>query len=111
MILDTLWWDGINYKKAEKGLEFLEHYHFGLIMLIGAIVVYASNIELYLFLTGVGLFFLAAEWAQGIVVLNKKVVPGHRFAYQSKHFVASTAIGTVLVVILVSLIFIYGMWG
>ena len=99
MIIDVVWWN-IDYKKAEKGLEVFEHYHMGIILFIGAVLVNLVYQPASWFLAGMGLLFIAAEWHQSIEILNKKVIPGKPFALGSKHFKGSTTIGVCLAIIL-----------
>ena len=97
MWVDTFWWH-IDYKKAEKGFEWHEHYHIGLELSIVAIFANIYDSTLAAFLFGVGFLFMVAEWRQAIEVVGKKVIPGHPFAYGSVHFKSSTIIGIVLTI-------------
>lgn len=99
MIIDTLWWK-IDYKKAERGLEVLEHYHIGIALLIGAVVTNLFYQPASWFLGGMGLLFVFAEWHQSVEIAGKKVIPGKPFAYGSKHFKGSSIIGIILAVFL-----------
>lgn len=102
MIIDVVWWR-IDYKKAEKGMEVLEHYHIGLGLIITALIVNLFYQPAAWFLSGFGFFFILAEWHQSIEIAGRKVVPGKPFAYGSKHFKGSTIIGIALVAILLIL--------
>lgn len=102
ILIDVLWWN-INYKKAEKGLEVLEHYHMGLILLIIAIIANLFYESIALFLTGMGFLFIIAEWHQTIHTVGKKVVSGKPFAWGSVHFIGSSIIGIILSGILLSI--------
>lgn len=92
MLIDTFWWH-IDYKKAEKGMEAHEHYHVGLELMIVAMIIDLFNGTVSSFLYGVGFLFIVAEWRQAIEIVQKKVIPGHPFAYGSKHFKSSSIIG------------------
>jgi len=92
--LDRAWWE-LNLNKYEKGLEFFEHYHFGLMALI------LSNFLLNSFLKGLGVAFILAEWSQTGEWRDGKWRRGHPFAYGSNHFKSSTYIGFFLSVILI----------
>ena len=85
MWVDVLWWT-IDYKKAEKGLEWHQHYHVGLELMIIAIFVGVYNDIIASLRFGAGFLFLAAEWRQVIEVTGNKVRAGHPFAYGSVHF-------------------------
>ena len=101
MWLDVFWWK-IDYKKAEKGLEWHEHYHVGLELITLGIFVGLINEFLASVLYGAGFLFLAAEWRQAIEVIGVDVKAGHPFAYGSSHFISSTLVGiglTILVVV------------
>jgi len=104
MIIDSAWWH-INFKKIEKGMEAHEHYHISLELLIISMFVYyfTDYMELFSFLIGAAIMFFAAEWAQGVEVVNRKVQAGHRFAYGSKHFRTSSIIGVNLLGIIIFL--------
>lgn len=85
-IIDRLWF-AIDYKKTEKGLEVLEHYHFGLALL--AISFIFIQIPILAFaLLGMGAGFIYHESKQK-----------NYFAHQSTHFKGSTIIGLVLLFI------------
>lgn len=95
MLVDTFWWH-IDYKKAEKGLEWHEHYHVGLELIIVALFMNLVNEASASFLFGAGFLFIAAEWRQAVEVLNNKVKAGHPFAYGSVHFKSSSIVGAIL---------------
>lgn len=101
MWVDIFWWH-IDYKKVEKGLEWHEHYHVGLELIIVAnvlIAVTGNFWAIYSVLLGAGFLFLAAEWRQAVEIKGKTVVAGHPFAYGSSHFKTSTIVGMVLTAI------------
>jgi len=100
MWIDIFWWK-IDYKKAEKGLEWHEHYHVGLELIIIGIFTSIYHDAFSSFLYGAGFLFMAAEWRQAIEIKGKKVIPGHPFAYESSHFKSSTVIGIVLTAFLI----------
>lgn len=103
MVIDTLWWN-IDYKKAEKGFEVIEHYHLGIVSIIAGVVLGVYFPLFYGFFLGLGLLFIIAEWRQFIEIHNNKVIPGKPFAYGSVHFKQSTLIGIGLFVVLILLI-------
>ena len=79
-LVDTFWWQ-IDYKKAEKGLEWHEHYHVGIeLVIVGMIIMLFNEFAAY-FLFGAGLLFILAEWRQAVEIKNTKVIPGHPFAF------------------------------
>ena len=97
LVLDRLWWEsGLN--KYEKGVEELEHYHWGLVAWIAAHFTppAASSI-----LLGLGLALVIAEWAQIGEWKDGVWRRGHPFSYGSKHFACSITIGAVLFAVLV----------
>jgi len=99
-IIDVWWWS-IDYRKAERGLEFHEHYHVGLELLILSLILYHFTLSALAFIpVGAGFGFITAEWRQVVEVAGRKVQPGHPFAYGSKHFRQSTVFGFLLLVIL-----------
>lgn len=100
MWLDIFWWT-IDYKKAEKGLEWHEHYHVGLELFIVGIFLTSIWADLSSLLFGAGFLFMAAEWRQAIEIKGKTVVPGHPFAYGSVHFKSSTIFGLALTLLAV----------
>ena len=62
--------------------------------------------SLNLILLGAAIGFLLGEWDQLKEIKNKKVVPGHPFAYGSTHFKSSCIIGGILVGIIILAIYI-----
>lgn len=100
MWVDIFWWT-IDYKKAEKGLEWHEHYHVGLELIIVAVFLASFHGAISSLLLGAGFLFLAAEWRQAIEIKGNKVLPGHPFAYGSVHFKSSTIFGIGLVILAV----------
>lgn len=99
MLIDVVWWR-IDYKKAEKGMEILEHYHMGIALFIAAVVIHSFYTPMSWLMAGMGFMFVFAEWHQTIEIAGKKVVPGKPFAYGSKHFKQSSIIGIILAVFL-----------
>lgn len=85
-IIDRLWF-AIDYKKTEKGLEVLEHYHFGLGLLVISFIFIQIPILAFALL-GMGAGFIYHESKQK-----------NYFAHQSTHFKGSTIIGVVLLCI------------
>jgi hypothetical protein len=81
LIIDKIWYN-INYSKYEKGVEFLEHYH------IGIILITLSVLFNFYWVLGLGLAFILAEWTQK-----------HYFALNSIHFKLSSFIGIGLTVL------------
>ena len=85
-IIDRLWF-AIDYKKAEKGLEVLEHYHFGIVLLaIFPWITFASSLSFVIFAAGAA--FIYHESKQK-----------NYFAHKSTHAKGSTIIGIVLCII------------
>jgi len=78
--------------KYEKGFEYIEHYHFGLIAGIIGII---TSIDIF---TGLGMSLILAEWSQD-----------HHFAYGSNHFKLSTIMGLILFAILIGIYLIKSM--
>jgi hypothetical protein len=97
-VVDTFWWE-IDYKKAEKGLEWHEHYHVGLELVIVGMIIALFNEFAAAILYGAGLLFILAEWRQVVEIKGNKVIPGHPFAYGSSHFKISSIVGGILVVL------------
>ena len=95
VLIDQIWFK-IDYKKAEKGLEVLDHYHHGIALLIIASVFnHFVPSSFSLFVLGFGLVFIIAEAKQG-----------NPFAYGSSHFRATSAIGIILCITLIIVLFI-----
>ncbi len=93
-IIDRLWF-AIDYKKAEKGLEVLEHYHYG-IALLGIAFILTAQIEVLAYLLlGMGTAFIYHESKQK-----------NYFSHKSKHFKPSLAIGLVLTAITITVYFL-----
>jgi len=93
-IIDRIWFR-IDYKKAEKGLEVLEHYHYG-IGLFTISFIFVSSIPIIAFLLlGMGAAFIYHESKQK-----------NFFAHQSTHFKGSTIIGTTLSIIAIIVYFL-----
>jgi hypothetical protein len=97
LVLDRVWWEG-KFNKYEKGVEELEHYHWGL---LSWILAYLTPLWLSQVLWGLGAALVLAEWAQVGEWENGEWRRGHPFAYGSNHFRVSTAIGVALAVVLV----------
>ena len=94
-VLDVIWYTKIRQvQKVENSNYFLkihEHYNIGLEMLILGIILAAFS-EVSAILIGFGFGFIIAEWKQG-----------NPFAHKSSHFKASTIIGIVLIIILITI--------
>lgn len=99
LVLDRIWWE-LGFNKYEKGLEIFEHYHHGL---MSWILAYFTPIVFSYFLWGLGLALVLAEWGQTGEWGNGVWRRGHPFAYGSKHFPWSTAIGVVLLAVVIAL--------
>lgn len=89
-IIDRVWFL-IDYKKAEKGLEVLEHYHYLFIAWIGAFLIVEYIPVLAYGLIGAGTAFFYHEAKQK-----------NFFSYTSTHFKQSTIIGVVLAAITIA---------
>lgn len=83
-IIDRIWFK-IDYKKAEKGLEVLEHFHHGIILITLSFVILQYNVFMATILLGMGAAFIYHESKQK-----------NYFAYTSTHFKGSTIIGIFL---------------
>lgn len=93
-IIDRLWFR-IDYKKTERGLEALEHYHYG-IALLAISFFFVTPVPLLSFaLLGMGISFIYHESKQE-----------NFFAHKSTHFKESTLIGITLL-IMAALVFSY----
>jgi hypothetical protein len=104
-LVDTWWWR-IDYSKIEKGLEFHEHYHVGLeLLILGLLASYVTSLVAF-FPIGAGFGFIMAEWRQIVEIKGKQVKPGHPFAYGSEHFGKSTIVGIILTGIVLALLLI-----
>lgn len=86
-ILDRLWFS-IDYKKAEKGLEVLEHYHYFFPLWAIAFILFEHIPALSFALIGTGTAFFYHEAKQK-----------NYFAHKSTHFKGSTIIGIILATI------------
>ena len=90
-LLDRLWWE-LGLDKKDAHIAFIEHYHWGLLCwILSFFLPYPISATLL----GIGLAFIIAEWAQP-----------HPFAYGSDHFIISTVIGAILMVVLLILLFL-----
>jgi len=92
LVLDRLWWES-GFSKYERGVEELEHYHWGL---VAWIVAYLTPLAISDVLWGLGAALVLAEWSQTGRWSDGVWRRGHPFAYGSSHFASSTAIGAVL---------------
>ncbi|MCS7118267.1 MAG: hypothetical protein NZ957_05740 [Thaumarchaeota archaeon] len=92
LLLDRVWWES-GFNKYEKGVEFMEHYHWGLLSIL---IAFFLPMIAFDFMVGLGLSMILAEWAQTGYWKNGNWRRGHPFAYGSSHFVLSTLIGAVL---------------
>ncbi len=87
-IIDRIWFL-IDYKKAEKGLEVLEHFHYGIILMgISVISIPYIPLAATYALLGAATAFIYHESKQK-----------NFFSYKSTHFKGSAVIGIVLTVI------------
>jgi len=85
-MIDRIWFK-IDYKKAEKGLEILEHYHWGILLL--AIAPFFIN---YSLVTSFGLL------GMGTAFIYHEAKQKNFFSYDSKHFRLSALIGIVIAI-------------
>lgn len=88
-LIDRMWFR-IDYKKAEKGMEVLEHYHYGIALLALSFVLIQPILILAFALLGMGTAFIYHESKQK-----------NFFAHQSTHFKGSTVIGLIIAAIAV----------
>lgn len=88
IILDHRWMKDINFSKAEKGMEVMEHYHWGLILVIIGIVLWQYTNLLSVGLLIAGITFIACESKQK-----------NDFALNSTHAIPSTIIGVSLLIV------------
>jgi len=79
----------VKFSKVEKGMEFLEHYHHGLFLIIIGIVVWHLNNEML----SVGLLFA------GFTFIACEARQKNDFAIHSSHVLLSTVIGIILTII------------
>lgn len=106
LIVDIIWWVKPTLSKSDK-LQAHEHYHVALELVILFIIVdYLTQNSISLVILGAAIGFLLGEWDQLKEIKNKKVVPGHPFAYGSTHFKASSLIGGVLTAVIFILAFV-----
>ncbi len=92
-IIDRIWFR-IDYKKVEKGLEVMEHYHYGLLLFALAPFFIEYSLVTSFGLLGMGTAFIYHESKQR-----------NFFAHQSVHFKGSTIIGVTLAIIAIVLYF------
>jgi len=85
-ILFDLLWRRTGISKYEGKVEMLEHYHWGLILLILARIVKILSATF----AGMGLYLVFAELTQR-----------HPFATESNHELSSTIIGLILAILLI----------
>ena len=81
----------ITNKKTEKGLEVLEHYHYGIALIAIAIILIQHIPYLAIALLGAGAAFIYHESKQK-----------NYFAHKSPHFKGSTIIGIALIIIAIT---------
>jgi len=106
LILDTIW-----FSKIRNGIKVLEHYHFGLLLFIGAALstLYGNqlwNLSLGFGLLGAGMMMFLAEWRQTPEISGKHIAMGHPFSWRSDHFKFSILIGIGLTIILIYLLYL-----
>jgi hypothetical protein len=90
LLIDVAWWH-TQINKYEKGIAVnLEHYHWGLILLL---VYAATNLT---FIVGVGIALILAEWCEPFSYETK-----HPFSLGSGHFTSSLLIAIALIIIIV----------
>ena len=105
LAIDIIWLTQKSFSRFENGFESHEHYHIAIeLVIIYLIVNYFFTIPLDI-LPAMAVGFLAAEWTQSKEILDKKVIPGHPFAYGSTHFRSSTIIGVILCIIAIIIYF------
>jgi hypothetical protein len=84
---DTFWYYK-SFQRAEKGIEFLEHYHWGIIIITVSFVCwYYSSIIPDLLNLFAGLF------TGGMLFIYKELYQDQPFAKWTDHFAQSTAVG------------------
>ncbi|MEM1944120.1 MAG: hypothetical protein QXE50_06025 [Nitrososphaerota archaeon] len=105
LVADRAWWES-KADKYERGLEFFEHYHWGLVAWIAA---YFTPLFFSFFLWGFGAALVIAEWSQIGDWSDGVWRRGHPFAYGSTHFASSTVIGVLLAAVLVATPFLLGL--
>lgn len=85
---DILWWKtGMN--KYERSVEFFEHYHWGMVLLILMKILLAVS-DVFSSFAGTSIVLILVEATQE-----------HPFALKSNHQLSSTAIGAFLFVLVV----------
>lgn len=89
-IIDRIWF-AIDYKKVEKGLEVLEHYHYGIVLMTISFIFIDLIPFMAFILLGMGASFIYHESKQK-----------NYFAHKSTHFKGSLLIGLILSVISIS---------
>ncbi len=97
IILDKRWFTDVSFSKYEKNLEFFEHFHHGLILMIIGVILYSYD----QLLISMGLLFAGFTF----IVLEAR--QKNDFAIHSNHFIKSAAIGIVLLIILIGIYFYY----
>lgn len=106
LVVDILWWVKPTLSKSDK-FQAHEHYHVGLeLVILFVIISYFTDSPVSLFILGAAVGFLLGEWDQLKEIKNKKVIPGHPFAYGSTHFKASSLIGGILTAVALILAFV-----
>lgn len=107
LIVDIVWWVKPSLSKSDK-FKAHEHYHVSLELVILFIIVsYFTNNALSAVILGAAVGFLLGEWDQLKEIKNKKVIPGHPFAYGSNHFKSSCVIGGILTGIILTILTIH----
>lgn len=102
LIVDIIWWVKPSLSKSDR-FKAHEHYHIGLELVILYIIIDALYAPASLFVLGAAIGFLLGEWDQLKEIKNRKVIPGHPFAYGSDHFKASCVIGGILTGIIITI--------
>lgn len=86
ILIDYLGWKRAGWNKYEKGLEFFEHYHWGLVLWILANLLSNFLDKGSPFIVGIGSWLIVAEFFQK-----------RPFACKSRHWKSSTLIGLLFV--------------
>ncbi len=106
LIVDIIWWVKPALSKSDK-FKLHEHYHIALeLILVFIVIEHYTHSSLSLILFGAAVGFLLGEWDQLKEIKNKKVIPGHPFAYGSTHFKSSSILGIILVGIIILALYI-----
>ena len=106
LVVDIVWWVKPSLSKSDK-FQAHEHYHVSLeLVILFVIISYFTDSPVSLFILGAAVGFLLGEWDQLKEIKNKKVIPGHPFAYGSTHFKASSLIGGILTAVALILVFV-----